>query len=152
MHVRSFSCYIELKRNCYDIWVYQNWFLNFQFFLFFFTNKYFAFGVLHQFLIVLIKSCLVFLYLKCPKTTEMSFQKTIWKHHRRSHTVKSGKPLRLSTHHHKTAFIFTFHLNILMFRWQYEWTPKRILFCRHRILQLFCLNVEAGHAIRFSQK
>ena len=66
--------------------------------------------------------------------------------------MKSGKHLRFSTHDHKTAFIFTFHLNILMFKLQYEWTPKRILFCLHRILQICCLNVKAGHAMRFSQK
>ena len=30
--------------------------------------------------------------------------------------------------------------------------PQQIFFCGHRVLQLFCHNVEADHAINCSQK
>ena len=30
--------------------------------------------------------------------------------------------------------------------------PQQIFFCGHRVLQLFCHNVEAVHAIKCSQK
>ena len=50
------------------------------------------------------------------------------------------------------AFIFTFHLDILKFKLQYEWTPQQIFFCGHRVLRLVCHNVEADHASKRSPK
>ena len=63
------------------------------------------------------------------------------------------KPPRLSSTHTVNCIYFTFHLNIfLKFELQYEWTPQETFFCGHRVLQLFCHNIEADHAIKRSQK
>ena len=39
-----------------------------------------------------------------------------------------------------------------MFKLQYEGTPQQTFFCGHFVLQLFCDNVKADHAITCSQK
>ena len=41
-------------------------------------------------------------------------------------------------------------MNILKLKLQmeYEWTPQLVFFCVHRVLQLFCHNVEEDHAIK----
>ena len=48
--------------------------------------------------------------------------------------------------------IYRQKMNLTKFKLQYEWTLQQIFFCGHRVLQLFCLNVEADHAIKCSQK
>ena len=52
----------------------------------------------------------------------------------------------------QTAFIFTFHLNILNVKLQCKWGPQQMFFCGHRGLQLFCHSVEADFAIKSRQK
>ena len=49
---------------------------------------------------------------------------------------------------HITANCFYFDLNVLKFELQYEWTASQIFFCRYRVLQLFCHNVEGTHVIK----
>ena len=37
---------------------------------------------------------------------------------------------------------------MLKFELQYEWTPPQIFFFGHRVLQLFCHNIEGTHHIK----
>ena len=39
----------------------------------------------------------------------------------------------------------------MKFNLQHEWTPQQIFFCGHRVLQLFCHDVEEDHFIKCSQ-
>ena len=66
---------------------------------------------------------------------------------------KIRKSLRLSSTHHRKLQLFYFSFKyFLKFELQYEWTPQETFFYGHRVLQLFCHNVEADHAIKCSQK
>ena len=51
-----------------------------------------------------------------------------------------------------TANVCDSNLDILKFKLQYEWTPPQIFFCRYRVLQLLCHNIEGTHDIKCSQK
>ena len=44
-----------------------------------------------------------------------------------------------------------FNLNVLKFELQHDWTPRQKYFCRYRVLQLLCHDVEGAHDIKCSK-
>ena len=68
-------------------------------------------------------------------------QKTISKHH----------PL-CECRETSTVEYISRYFNVLKFESQYKWTPPQIFHCGHRVLQLFCHNVEGAHDIKCGQK
>ena len=74
-------------------------------------------------------------------------QKTISKHHPLCECRETSMVEYISL---QTAFLF--YLNVLKFELQCESSSPQIFFCGHRILQLFCLDVEGAHDIKCSQK
>ena len=44
-----------------------------------------------------------------------------------------------------------FNLNVLKFELQHDWTPQQKYFCRYRVLQLLCHDVEGAHDIKCSK-